>query len=463
MSNILVIRTTFSNGKIAVKTLLREYLKSNQHNVHIRHSSETPVQVLERKISEKKLLPDAYQMKAMTFLNNLHEQLLNYTPKMRAAETQGGFFSIFKGNNRKDHNRVETDAPKGVYLHGGVGGGKTTIMNIFYNCCDMVPKKQRIHYTSFMNKVHSRIHDAKLEMNTRANDKTPFDPTLPVANSIANESWLLCLDEFQVTDIADAMILKRLFTHLFNNGVVLVATSNRPPDDLYKNGLQRSQFLPFIPMLKSRCEIVSVDGGVDYRQLAAKGTGDGYFFVKSKVNADQEIDRMFKILCTQENDTIRPKTITHFGRDLTFAKTCGQVLDSSFSELCDRPLSGNDYIQVSQYFHTVIIRDVPELTSLLKSQFRRFVTLIDNLYDNKIRVIISCDVSVEELFVLSSPTDLSDEHRVLMDDLKIEHGSQESAASVFTNSEEIFAIDRARSRLNEMQTQQYWQEAGKGR
>ena len=198
-----------------------------------------------------------------------------------------------------------------------------------------------------------------------------------------------------------------------------------------------------------------MDSGKDYRTSALKGKTARYF-VKSEVDADKELDKLFKVLGSQENDIVRPKTFTHLGRNLSFVKTCGQVLDSTFDELCDRPLGASDYLQIAHYFHTIIIRNVPQLNLKLRSQTRRFITLIDSLYDNRIRIVISADVPFSQLFSSEVPEDLQDEQRVLMDDLSIEKGNAGSGANVFTGEEELFAFDRTLSRLAEMQTEAYW-------
>ncbi|KAF7992707.1 hypothetical protein HCN44_005051 [Aphidius gifuensis] len=157
-----------------------------------------------------------------------------------------------------------------------------------------------------------------------------------------------------------------------------------------------------------------------------------------------------------ENDTIRPKTLTIKGRNVSFNKTCGQVIDATFQELCDRPLGASDYLEMSQAFHTIIIRDVPQLNLRLKSQARRFITLIDTLYDNKVRVVISAVGPFNKLFIAEGDSEYTDEKRMLMDDLAICHGSDNHNSNIFTGEEELFAFDRTVSRLSEMQTKEYW-------
>lgn len=408
-------------------------------------SRSGPLAVLENRINTSDLFRDEQQRKVCESLQRVYNELQHYQPQA-ANSFLGKLFT------------KKQKPPLGVYIYGAVGGGKTMLMDLFYDCCDDVQvKKMRVHFNEFMVEVHGRIHETKKSITTSFNDRKskPFDPIPLVAGRITDKAYLICFDEFQVTDIADAMILKRLFTQLFDNGVVVVATSNRPPDDLYKNGLQRANFLPFIPILKSRCEVINLDSGIDYRLKGAKGKTN--YFVKTDSLRLDPIEPIFKVLCAKENDVVRSRTFTILGRNVTFNRTCGGVLETNFSELCDRALGANDYLHLAQFFHTIIIRDVPKLSLKIKSQTRRFITLIDALYDNRVRVVITADVPIGELFsrIADNGGGITDEQRMLMDDLNV--GKDEQAtANVFTGEEELFAFDRTVSRLSEMQTQEYW-------
>lgn len=211
-------------------------------------------------------------------------------------------------------------------------------------------------------------------------------------------------------------------------------------------------------VLKDHCDVISLNSGIDYRQMQGRH-GATRYFLTSEPESNAQLDKIFKFLISQETDTVRQRVFTIQGRNVSFNKTCGRVLDTTFVELCDRPLGANDYLHLTQFFHTIIIRDVPQLSLKLKSQSRRFITLIDSLYDNKIRVLLSADVPMKGLFSVEVDADqVNDESRALMDDLAISSGDTNAAASIFTGAEEIFAFDRTLSRLAEMQTDEYWGE-----
>ncbi|KAM7308834.1 putative ATPase N2B isoform X2 [Ixodes scapularis] len=399
-----------------------------------------------RLLGQGTLKPDENQLKVAQLLRELQSNISQYAPR-----SQSLFEKWFSGNK-------PVVKPAGVYIYGAVGRGKTMLMDMFYESATP-ESKQRVHFHSFMLDVHNRIHAWKQQSaQAGLGRKSPqYDPIPPVAEALCAQAWLLCLDEFQVTDIGDAMILKRLFSHLFNLGAVVVATSNRKPDDLYKNGLQRSSFLPFIDVLKKNCIPVALDSGIDYRiQKGAAKTS--FYLIKSECDADAELNRMFKVLASQENDVIRPRILTIKGRNVEFAKACGRVLDSSFSELCDRAVGAVDYLALSQVFHTILVRDVPQLSLREKTQARRFITLVDTLYDHRVRLVMSAQVPPNQLFsTVQGPNTLTDENRHLMDDLQL----TDQSASIFSGEEEMFAFDRTVSRLSEMQTENYWNQASK--
>ncbi|KAG8176053.1 hypothetical protein JTE90_006834 [Oedothorax gibbosus] len=397
------------------------------------------------KVREKDISLDKTQLKVVDVMENLRDNLKSYV-----VEKPTMLSKLFRKEKEKP--------PKGLYLFGSVGCGKTMLMDMFYENCPL-EKRRRTHFNSFMLDVHSRIHEYKkitLKQSSPGKKNLNYDPIRPVAQSISDETWMLCLDEFQVTDIGDAMVLKRLFTAIFSNGTVLFATSNRAPDDLYKNGLQRSNFLPFIPVLKEFCLPMLLDSGIDYRTKFAGSRNR--FFVFSESNATRELDEAFKVLANQENDVVRPRTLTIKNRNVVLKRTCGRVADCTFAELCDRPLGAIDYLMIGQVFDTVIIRDIPQMTRRQKSQARRFITLIDTFYDTKVRILCSAEVPLKKLFLpaVTTPVLFEDENRALMDDLNITKGSENADASLFSGEEEVFAFDRTVSRLTEMQTEEYW-------
>lgn len=390
---------------------------------------------------------DDHQYKIVQSLQQLDDKLLNYSPPEETIW------------NRFLNKKANTDKPNGLYLWGSVGCGKTFLMDLFYEHCSVPDSvKKRVHFHRFMLDVHAEIHQIKLgKIKHRSIDQRNPIPT--VARLICSRSWLLCLDEFQVTDVVDALILKQLFTHLFDFGVILVATSNRHPDDLYKSGLQRSAFLPFIPILKHNCHVKCLDSNIDYRKVPSEIKK--VYFITTKEQEDINIDSLFKVLSLAENDIVGPKTFMVNNRRVKLNKTCGGIADCEFSELCEQPLGADDYDRIGKLFHTVIVRNIPQMTLKMKSEVRRFITLIDMMYDNRVRVVFSARVSVEELFRFEYEEDEDEDHstsndNTLLDDLGL-NASEGKKLSLFTGEEEIFAFDRTVSRIVEMQTNQYWE------
>jgi cell division protein ZapE len=264
--------------------------------------------------------------------------------------------------------------PRGLYLWGDVGRGKSALMDLFFANA-RVAKKQRVHFNAFMTDVHARIHTER--------EKHGDDPIPPVARAIA--CTLLCFDEFQVTDVADAMILGRLFRELFALGTVVVATSNTPPSRLYEGGLNRQLFLPFIAMLEERLEVIELNGTTDYRLQRMSGLD--IYITPLGPEADAKMDAAWRRL----TDTVRgePQALAVLGRTLRVPQAAKGVARFTFDELCVKPLAAPDYLAVAQHYHTLLIDHIPHLTPEMRDAARRVVVLVDTLYDEGVKLICS--------------------------------------------------------------------------
>jgi cell division protein ZapE len=334
------------------------------------------------KIREGTIQADPAQAAALAPLIRLEMELADEEP-------EGGILAMLR--------RRSVARPRGVYLIGPVGRGKTMLMDLFYETVD-VPKKRRTHFHVFMGEIHRLIDSWR--KSDRAGRKDTFDqhkgddPIPPIADVVARQARLLCFDEFQVTDIADAMILGRLFSALFERGVTLVATSNRLPDELYKDGLNRQLFLPFIELLKTKAEVVVIAGPHDYRLDRLRAAGTWFSPVTAQTAAQS--DRLWtELLGPEEEDG---EVIEVLGRRIEFPNAAGGLLRAEFDELCAVALGPNDYIAIAARFHTVFIRNVPKLTPARRQEARRFVTLIDALYEARTHLIMLAEAEPDSLY-----------------------------------------------------------------
>lgn len=280
--------------------------------------------------------------------------------------------------------------PRGLYIHGPVGRGKSMLMDLFFAAAP-IAQKRRIHFNAFMLDVHERLEAerAGYRRNPRAEA-----PVVPLVRALAREAQLLCLDEFQVADIADAMILSRLFSGLFAQGIVLVATSNTAPEDLYAGGLQRELFLPFIDVLNRTCDVFNLDGPRDYRLMRHDGLP--VYYVPA-AGAEADLDAAFAALTDRAAGI--SETVSLKQRSLSVPRAARGVARFSFADLCEQPLGAADYLALAARFHTIILAGIPVMVPERRNEARRFVTLIDTLYDHGINLIASADGPPESLYV----------------------------------------------------------------
>eukprot|EP00668_Euglena_longa_P005022 GGOE01005894.1.p1 GENE.GGOE01005894.1~~GGOE01005894.1.p1 ORF type:complete len:378 (+),score=131.48 GGOE01005894.1:416-1549(+) len=324
-------------------------------------------------------------------------------------------------------------------MHGGVGCGKSFLMDLFYNELAGL-KKKRVHFHEFMLNVHQGIHRHK------RNDRTT-DGISQLVEDLANETDVLCFDEVQVTDIADAMILRRLFSTMYDYGLVVVATSNRAPGELYKGGLNREVFLPFIKLLKEQCIVHDMAAQTDYRTTGDK-LGGCYFAPLDQASAAQ-LRNAWQQLSPGPDGT---RELTVFGRTVKANKASGNLAWFSFTELCAAALSAADYQALSREFHTLFLEGIPQLNLNLKAEVRRLILLVDELYEHKVKLFVTAAAEPGELLMGTSAAQSNESnYGELVDTL----GALGAHSDMFNGQEERFAFSRCISRLQEMQTRQY--------
>ena len=348
----------------------------------------------DRRYDSGLIRPDAAQRAVAARLDTLAAEL-------KQAPAASGLLARF---------RKTAPPPKGLYIHGEVGRGKTMLMDLFYETVDFAPKR-RVHFHAFMQDVHRRLHDAR--------QSHAQDAIAPVARALAKEARLLCLDEMQITDIADAMIIGRLFEGLLAAGTVIVTTSNLAPDQLYRNGLNRQLFLPFIDLIKTRLNVISLDSPTDYRLGRVKAHET--FLTPISAQADARLQDLWQRLTDTEKGL--PVDIDVLGRKLHVPQAAHGCARFSFAELCEQPLGPPDYLALAQNFQILFLEHIPELNPDRRNEARRFVLLIDTLYDGKVRLVAT---------------------------------SAQAPEGIYPEGDHAFEFGRTVSRLKEMQSASWW-------
>jgi cell division protein ZapE len=353
------------------------------------------------------IVPDAVQRSLVAALDELNRAIAERSRVSRRRRLRGLL------------SRRRMDPPlRGFYIWGGVGRGKTLIMDIFFSIAP-TNRKRRVHFHQFMIEVHDRI--AVFRRKLRSGEVIGDDPIPPVAADIASEIGLLCFDEFVVYDIADAMILGRLFEQLFARGVTVVATTNVAPDDLYKDGLNRALFLPFIALLKRHMSVFHLDAPRDYR-LDSEGTERRYVTPLGE-EAHACLDAHFRYLSGTASG--EPVELSNKGRQIVIPEAIEGIARFKFEDLCSRPLGAGDFLMIAERFHTVLLADIPILSAARRNEAKRLINLVDTLYDRRVRLIVSAETEPHALW-------------------QGEEGT------------EAFEFRRTASRLMEMRSDAYW-------
>ncbi|WP_404401407.1 cell division protein ZapE [Idiomarina seosinensis] len=332
----------------------------------------SPKQRYKQDLEQPGFSHDEAQAYAVEQLERLYQELLQWQRQLQ----QPFWKRWFKG---------KPSAPKGLYFWGGVGRGKTYLVDTFYESLPL-QKKWRVHFHRFMHRVHEQLKTLKQQS----------DPLQIIAGRMAAEAKVICFDEFFVQDITDAMLLGKLFEYLFAHDVVLVATSNIVPDDLYKNGLQRQRFLPAIKLIKQHCRVVNVDSGVDYRLRTL--TKAEIFHSPLDAAADDNLWRYFAQLAPEKKSRYPAGSIEILGRQIDVRAECDDVVFFDFKVICKTARSQNDYMEISRLYHAVLISNVEQMGRDMDDTARRFIALVDEFYERRVKLILSAAVPIEQLY-----------------------------------------------------------------
>ena len=449
------------------------------------YNQQGPMAEYDARVHSGKLRDDEHQRTLIQALQDLHDMLMKYNPPKVAHPTiaslqprkRGLLGSIFRGGGGvSTQSKISPNLPKGLYMFGDVGSGKTMLMDLFFDTLpENIHSKKRIHFHNFMQDVHKDLHRMKQEHGNDI-DAIPF-----VAANIAEQSAVLCFDEFQCTDVADAMILRRLMEGIMAHGTVLVTTSNRHPDDLYKNGIQRESFIPCINLLKEQLRVLNLDSTTDYRKIPRPPSG--VYHHPFDAAAKRHAENWFRFLGEPEYDPMHRATHQVWGREVDVPRASGKAAWFTFNELMGKATGAADYIELVRSYDAFIVTDVPAMNFRSRDLARRFITFIDAVYEGRAKLVLTTAVPLTQLFMSrdeidealdkaakhgvktaqeakESGADVSDAMRSLMDDLGMTMSTM-TKSNVFSGDEEAFAFARALSRLSEMGSQE-WVERGMG-